>query len=111
MKIKRFTDMSPVPSDFIGWAEIMELTGVHPSSLGELIELGWIEPMRTGGEGGGYLFRRRDVYRVRKFSRLCADFNLPSIGGTIIVDLLERIDHLERKVRELERIADPRRHR
>lgn len=106
MKIKRFVDTSPVPSELVGWAEIMELTGVHPSSLGELIELGWIAPIRTsGGEHGGYLFRQRDVYRVRKYTRLCADFDLPSIGGTIIVDLLERIDELERKVRELERIA------
>ena len=33
---------------------------------------------------------------------ICCDFELPVVGGTIIVDLLERIDALERQVRALQ---------
>ncbi|WMW66138.1 chaperone modulator CbpM [Nitratidesulfovibrio liaohensis] len=90
----------PTRSEFIAWAEFLQVSGVHPSRLGELIELGWLEPRRTAGEG--YLFRRVDVYRTRKLERICADFELNSLGGSIVVDLLDRIDRLERRVRELE---------
>lgn len=90
----------PIRSEFIAWAEFLQISGVHPSRLGELIELGWLEPRRTAGEG--YLFRRVDVYRTRKLERICDDFELSCLGGTIVVDLLERIDRLERRVRELE---------
>jgi len=92
----------PARSEFISWAEFLELASVHPSRLGELIDLGWIEPRRTSGDE--YLFRVRDVYRIRKLERICRDFELSSIGGTIIVDLLSRIEFLESKVRDLERL-------
>ncbi|MBG0777602.1 MAG: chaperone modulator CbpM [Desulfovibrionaceae bacterium] len=94
-----------VPSDYISWAQFLERTGVHPSLLGELIELGWVCPLRPAGQD--MLFRPADVYRLQKFRRLCRDFDLTVIGGTIVVDLLERIDCLERKIRDLERLLAP----
>ncbi len=100
MDIIRSDSGMPVPSEYISWTEFVELTGVHPTRLGDLIECGWLEPLVTSSEG--YLFRARDVYRIRKLERLCRDFELPSVGGTIIVDLLSRIEYLERKVQELE---------
>lgn len=90
----------PEPSAMVSWAEFVDLTQVHPSRLGELIELGWLAPSRTGQDL--YLFRVRDVYRTRKLERLCLDLEVGTVGGTIIVDLLERIELLETKVRELE---------
>ncbi len=93
----------PVRSEWISWVEFLEVTGCHPSRLGELIEMGWLEPQNTAKDI--YLFQVRDVYRVRKLERLCQDFELSSVGGSIIVDLLLRIDALERKVRELEALA------
>lgn len=90
----------PIRSEFIAWAEFVQLAGTQPSRLGELMELGWLAPDRAGEEG--YLFRQVDVYRTRKLERICTDFDLPSLGGTIIVDLLERIEFLENRVRELE---------
>lgn len=103
MQIKVRTGDAPVASDYIAWMEVVELTGVHPTRLGELVEIGWIEAVRTSGDE--YLFRRRDVRRLRKLERLCRDFELSSVGGSIIVDLLERIECLENKIRELERIV------
>jgi chaperone modulatory protein CbpM len=102
MQITRYVNGVPVRSELISWSQFLEQTGVHPSRLGELIELGWIEPVRTRGEL--YLFRVRDVYRLRKMERICRDFDLSSVGGSIIVDLLERIDALEQKVRQMERL-------
>jgi len=102
MDIKDFSGGFPVRSRMVSWAEFLELTTVHPSRLGELIDLGWIEPQRTGQEA--YLFRIRDVYRLRKLMRLMEDLELGLVGGTIVVDLLERIEFLENKVAELERL-------
>jgi len=96
------TDL-PVKSQLIAWAQFLELTGVQPGVVGELIELGWLSPQLTRDEQ--YLFRSRDVYRVRKLDRLCADLDISLAGASIIVDLLERIDSLENRVRELERLV------
>jgi DNA-binding transcriptional MerR regulator len=92
----------PVRSGHITWTEVIELTGLHPSTLGELIDLGWISPVVTKGET--FLFRPGDVYRLRKLDRIVRDFELPLVGASIIVDLLERIEYLENKVRELSRL-------
>ena len=78
--------------------EFMASTGIAPERLRELMALGWLES-RT--EGSVQFF-----YRVRKLERICCDFELPVVGGTIIVDLLERIDALEHKVRELQGFED-----
>ena len=79
--------------------EFMAGTGIAP----ERLALGWLES-RT--EGSDQFFRDADIYRVRKLERICCDFELPVVGGTIIVDLLERIDALEHKVRELQGLED-----
>lgn len=87
----------PNPSNVLAWDEFVELTGVSPAHLQEIIALGWIDS-RTGA-AETYMFRDADIYRVRKLERICGDFELPVIGGTIIVDLLERIDRLEHMMR------------
>ena len=90
----------PAPSTVMVWEEFIQITGVHPERLQELLALGWIET--RGSAAQQYLFRDADIYRVRKLERICCDFELPVLGGTIIVDLLERIDSLERMVQRLQ---------
>jgi DNA-binding transcriptional MerR regulator len=104
MDIKEVITVTTVParSERLSFAQLQELTGLHPTVVGELIELGWITPERTTAEA--YLFRTRDVYRLRKLDRIRRDFDLPLYGASIVVDLLERIDYLENKVKELNRL-------
>lgn len=104
MPVKHENAMNvPVRSQRISWVEFQEVTGCHPSRLGELIEMGWLEPEMPAPQGAEtYLFRVEDIYRVRKLERLCQDFEITSVGASIIVDLLLRIDALQAKVRELE---------
>ncbi|MDO5484450.1 MAG: chaperone modulator CbpM [Desulfovibrionaceae bacterium] len=78
--------------------EFVEVTGISPERLQELLALGWLEERPDGGGP----FREADIYRVRKLERICCDFDLPVLGGTIIVDLLERIDMLERALKGLQ---------
>jgi hypothetical protein len=103
MEIKR-TEQAGVParSGMISWAQFVEMTEMHPSLVGELIELGWFEPSVTSEEV--YLFRLRDVYRARKFERISKEFELTHTGGMLVVDLMDRIERLERKIVELERL-------
>ncbi|GAB6038917.1 chaperone modulator CbpM [Fundidesulfovibrio butyratiphilus] len=93
----------PAKSDYLAWSQFLEFTGMHPSLVGELIELGWLSPRRTTGEN--YLFSPRDVYRARKLARLSADLEISAAGASIIVDLLERITQLEKRIRHLERLV------
>lgn len=90
----------PMRSTYIAREEFVEMTGIDPARLDELMEMGWISIAKAGEDA--HLFRGKDVYRVRKFERICCDFELPALGGTIIVDLLERIVQLENRVRQLE---------
>lgn len=94
----------PTPSRVLAWEEFVEVTGVTPEHLQELIALGWIEARTSAAEV--QMFRDADIYRVRKLERICGDFELPLVGGTIIVDLLERIDRLEQMVRSLHSLED-----
>lgn len=106
MPAKNVDENIPMRSEFISWVEFQDVTGCHPSRLGELIEMGWLEPRRSSeNEVEVFLFRVRDIYRVRKLERLCQDFDLTCVGASIIVDLLQRIDALQHQVSELQALC------
>lgn len=92
----------PIRSEFIAWAQLVEMTCVEPATVAELLDMGWIDPVRTGADT--YLFRKRDVYRIQKLQRLCRDLEIPFGAGSIIVDLLERVERLEQELAELKRL-------
>lgn len=94
----------PVTSTVMVWEEFVQVTGIAPERLQELLALGWIEVRSNAAQR--HLFRDADIYRVRKLERICCDFELPVLGGTIIVDLLERIDALEQTVRSMKNFED-----
>ncbi len=87
----------PIRSALVAWSEFVELAGTTPDRLRELMDMGWLEPTRTAEKA--LLFSRVDVYRIRKLERLCADFELHTLGGSIVVDLLERVEELEQRLR------------
>lgn len=87
----------PAPSERISLREFLDLTGMNEDALMELVRLDWLVPARTAREE--FLFVGMDVLRVRKYRRLCSDFELSPVAGIIIVDLLERIAHLEERLR------------
>lgn len=94
----------PSPSDVMAVEEFMEITGISPEHLQEIVALGWIDARISATDS--QMFRDVDIYRVRKLERICCDFEIPVIGGTIIVDLLDRIDRLERVVRDLNNLGN-----
>lgn len=100
MSIRIAASFSPTASTLVAWAEFLDQTDMPAERVHELIELGWLEP--AGRSAHALLFRKSDIYRTRKLVRLCEDFELPCVAGTIIVDLLDRIETLETRLRELE---------
>lgn len=93
----------PERSGLVAWAQLVEVTGITPTGMAELVELGWVEPARTNADE--YLFRLRDVYRIQKLMRLCNDLEVTPTGASIIVDLMARIEELEREIDELKRLC------
>jgi len=92
----------PIRSELIAWAQLVELTCVEPATMAELLEMGWVDPVRTKADE--YLFRSRDVHRIQKLMRLCRDLEISFAAGSIIVDLLDRVERLEQEVSELRRL-------
>ena len=84
MELLQNTKDVPSRSTLIVWGEFLELTGTTPDRLSELMDI-----------------RQDDVYRIRKLERLCSDFELHTLGGSIVMDLLDRIATLELRIREL----------
>lgn len=93
----------PERSEYVAWAQLVELTSIQPAEVAELVDLGWIKPQKTNAEE--YLFRLRDVYRIHKLMRLVNDLDVSFNSGSIIVDLLERVEELETEVEELKRLV------
>ena len=80
-------------------AEFLQETGITLERFQDILALGWIDVQEDAEHIQS--FSDTDIYRVRKLVRICQDFDLPVIGGTIIVDLLDRIAVLEETVRQL----------
>ncbi len=93
--VKCYHDAGDMPmlSSRMAWMEFLEVSGSTSARLNELLEMDWLHPERTADES--FLFSPKDAYRLRKLERLCADFDLHTLAGTIIVDLLARIEELE----------------
>ena len=98
MPIKATETSFLAASPLVAWAEFVELTGIREDRIRELMELGWLQPSSQANETP--LFRQIDIYKTRTVDRLCEDFELPSLAGAIIVDLLERIEELEKRLKE-----------
>ncbi len=106
MDIKAKESALPDRSVYVAFEELVVICDSTPDRLNELLDLGWLSPVTTANKES--LFRSDDVYKVRKLERICADFEIPTLGGTIIVDLLARIQRLESRVHDLQDLLNTR---
>lgn len=98
-EIQKKTEGLLIKSSLLHWTQFVQSTGVCPYRLSELVEMGWVDAVRISSDD--YHFPEREIFRVQKLMRICRDFELPTIGGTIIVDLLERIEDMEKEIAQL----------
>ena len=80
--------------------DLAQHTRLHPTMIEQFIEYGLIEPAEK--KGARMLFDIDCVVRIRKIERLRRDLgaNLPSVA--VILDLLDRLSGLEKKIEELQ---------
>ncbi|WP_045211631.1 chaperone modulator CbpM [Desulfonatronovibrio magnus] len=97
--IQKKVSSSLIKSNLIHWSQFVQKTGVCPYRLTELVDMGWVETVSTSKDN--YHFPEKEIFRVQKLMRVCRDFELPTIGGIIIVDLLERIESMEKEITQL----------
>lgn len=96
------TTVLPEPSELLAVSQIIEIVGITPGQMAEIMELEWINPIRTNEDE--YLFRRVDVLKLEKLLRLVRDLEVSYIGASIIVDLMERVQELEKEIKELKEL-------
>jgi DNA-binding transcriptional MerR regulator len=77
---------------------LAERTGVHPRRVRDYVDLGLLEPCERAGER--LWFAVAAVTRLRSIERLRRELGVNLSGISIVLDLLER---LQRVQRELER--------
>ncbi len=77
-------------------------TGVHPEFIRRLVRLGLLDPVEAL-EDETLLFEVSAVTLVRKILRLRRDLGLNYAGIGVVLELMERIEVLEARIRELER--------
>ncbi|WP_353807993.1 heat shock protein transcriptional repressor HspR [Agromyces sp. SYSU T00194] len=76
-----------------------ELAGMHPQTLRQYDRLGLVSPSRTPGKSRRYSMR--DVVQLREIAALSAE-GVSLEGIRRVLQLENRVAHLEERVRELE---------
>jgi len=102
-KIKVKEESSPVCSNLIHWSQFVHKTGISPYRLAELVDMGWVHYVCT--QSDNYLFPYSEIFRVQKLVRICKDFELSTLAGMIIVDLVDRVEQLEKKIKQLQALT------
>ncbi|SFM52838.1 chaperone modulator CbpM [Thermodesulforhabdus norvegica] len=80
--------------------QVAEACGVHPELIDRFVRLGLIDPVDNESEL--LLFELDTVPLVRKIIRLRNDLGINYAGVGVVIDLLDRLDSLERRIEILE---------
>ena len=79
--------------------ELLAASGLAREELAELVEFGVFE---TAEGAAGWSFRARVVHQARRAVKLRDAFGINAPGMALALTYLERIDTLERRLKELE---------
>jgi len=75
---------------------------VHPGLIHRFVRLGLVDPVDLNDEPEKWRFERDVVPQINKIIRLRNELGINYSGIGVILDLLERIDFLETRIRDLE---------
>ncbi len=76
------------------------MVGMHPQTLRMYERAGLLSPMRTGGKSRRY--SDEDIKRLREIQELTQDLGVNLAGARLIIEMRERLAHLEDLVAEVE---------
>lgn len=83
----------------ISLSELSEVSGLTPDDLNELVSYGAIAPLESGTPQ--LMFNARCVITAKTALRLRTDFELDMHAVALAVTLIERVQELESRLREL----------
>jgi DNA-binding transcriptional MerR regulator len=83
------------PPETLTLDELSRLVDLHPEMVLRLVELGLVDPEVGEPE---WLFQDATVPRIWKIRRLHRDLGINWGGIGVVLDLLDRIDDLEREI-------------
>jgi len=78
-------------------AELARAAGIPESVLAQLVERGFIAPVEPGADA----FALATLVRLRRMLRLRHELAVSLHAASLIVDLLDRVDHLDAELRRL----------
>jgi len=81
-------------------AQLCDACAVHAEAVEAMIEEGIVSPV--GGSASKWRFTRTSVVRVRTVLRVQRDLHVNLAGAALALDLLERIDALNARLKSLE---------
>ena len=76
------------------------LVEMHPQTLRYYERAGLLKPIRSSGKIR--LYSQREIERLRKIARLTSELGVNLEGVEVIMDLTERIEQMEEKMRQRE---------
>jgi DNA-binding transcriptional MerR regulator len=82
--------------ELISTEELLEITGITQGLLNYFLEMGLIEPVEC--KTGLFWFDISAVPRIRMIQRLRSDIGINLPGISIILDLQDRIQQLQREL-------------
>ncbi len=81
---------------------VAETVGARRSLVVRLAQQGLIETVAGGGDANEPLVPRRVVVRLRRMQRLRRDLGVNFTGAAVILDLVSRIEQLNRELAEMQ---------
>ena len=79
--------------------DVAEIVGARPTLISHLVRLGVLETISDESEEP--LLRSRSVLRLRRMVRLRRDLGVNFAGAAVILDLVDRIERLNREIEEM----------
>ncbi len=83
----------------VTFAELCKSCDLGGDTVAEMVEIGFLDP--TGGGPGNWSFDAGALRRVATAVRLQRDLDVNLAGAALAIELLERIDRLEARLRAL----------
>jgi chaperone modulatory protein CbpM len=84
----------------IALEDMLTLSGFSMNELVALVEHGAFDP--EGASIEAWTFSARSAFVARRAAGLRSEFGLDTTGTSLVFGLLERIEELERRLREME---------
>jgi len=98
-EIDKYVEVEIIEERLCRIEEIAKRANMSQSSVRRYVKLGLITPVNK--ERGCYLLKETAVSRIARIQRLKRDLGVNLSGIGIILDLLDRIENMERQLSEL----------